>query len=85
MAAVPESTGAGPGVDGAVVAEKLPAVAAVVVAERAKPGSIVIAELPERPIPRGIAGPGLLAYVLVSKFADHCVPRRHRREPAMAS
>ncbi len=44
----------------------------------AKPGSIVIAELPERPIPRGIAGPGLLAYVLVSKYADH-LPL-HRQE-----
>ena len=57
-----------------------PLVAAV---ERARPGSIVIAELPERPIPRGIAGPGLLAYVLVSKFADHRVPRRLGREPVM--
>ena len=46
--------------------------------EPAKPGSIVIAELPERPMPRGIAGPGLLAHVLVSKFADH-LPL-HRQE-----
>jgi transposase len=42
VAAIPESTGAGPGVDGAVGAEKLPAVAAaVVVAEPAKPGTKV--------------------------------------------
>jgi len=39
---------------------------------------IVIAPLPERPIPRGIAGPGLLAHVLVSKYADH-LPL-HRQE-----
>lgn len=39
---------------------------------------IVIAELPARPIPKGIAGPGLLAHVLVSKFDDH-IPL-HRQE-----
>jgi transposase len=27
--------------------------------------------VPPKPIPRGIAGPGLVAYVLVGKFADH--------------
>jgi transposase len=27
--------------------------------------------VPPKPIPRGIAGPGLVAYVLVSKFSDH--------------
>jgi Transposase and inactivated derivatives len=32
---------------------------------------IVQAEAPSRPIERGIAGPGLLAHVLVSKFGDH--------------
>ena len=32
---------------------------------------IIIAELPSQPIPKGIAWPGLLAYVLVSKFTDH--------------
>jgi transposase len=47
-------------------------------AECAAPTAIVIAPLPERPIPRGIAGPGLLAHVLVSKYADH-LPR-HRQE-----
>jgi len=31
---------------------------------------IVQAEAPSRPIERGIAGPGLLAHVLVSKFCD---------------
>jgi hypothetical protein len=31
------------------------------------------APLPSRPIERGRPGPGLLAHVLVSKFADHCV------------
>ncbi len=32
---------------------------------------IVQAEAPSRPIARGTAGPGLLAHVLVSKYADH--------------
>jgi transposase len=32
---------------------------------------IVQAETPSRPIERGMAGPGLLAHVLVSKYADH--------------
>jgi transposase len=32
---------------------------------------IVQAPAPSRPIKRGIAGPGLLAQILVSKFADH--------------
>jgi hypothetical protein len=31
----------------------------------------VQAEAPSRPIERGMAGPGLLAHVLVSKYADH--------------
>ena len=33
--------------------------------------TIVQAAAPSRPIERGIAGPGLLAHVLVAKFADH--------------
>ena len=33
--------------------------------------AIVQAEAPSRPIERGLAGPGLLAHVLVSKYADH--------------
>lgn len=32
---------------------------------------IVIGELPSLPIPRGNAGPGLLAHLLISKFVDH--------------
>ena len=32
---------------------------------------IVQAPAPSRPIARGLAGPGLLAHVLVSKYADH--------------
>lgn len=32
---------------------------------------IVQAEAPSRPIERGLAGPGLLAHVLVSKYGDH--------------
>ncbi len=33
--------------------------------------AIVQAEAPSRPVVRGLAGPGLLAHVLVSKYADH--------------
>lgn len=33
--------------------------------------SLVQADAPARPIARGMAGPGLLAHVLVSKYADH--------------
>lgn len=33
--------------------------------------TIVQAAAPERPIARGLAGPGLLAHVLVSKYCDH--------------
>src|SRR3954451_20635407 len=39
--------------------------------------AIVQAEAPGRPIARGMAGPGLLAHVIVSKYADHGVPRTH--------
>jgi transposase len=34
-------------------------------------GAIVIASLPAEPIDKGLAAPGLLAHVIVSKFADH--------------
>lgn len=34
-------------------------------------GNIVIAELPARPIDKGSVGPGVLAHVMVSKYADH--------------
>jgi transposase len=33
--------------------------------------AIVIGEMPDRPIPKGIAEAGLLAYIWVSKFVDH--------------
>lgn len=32
---------------------------------------VVIADAPARPIEKGLAGPGLLAHVLVSKYVDH--------------
>ncbi|MDP2423108.1 MAG: IS66 family transposase, partial [Bacteroidales bacterium] len=32
---------------------------------------ILIAELPTMPIPKGNAGPGILAHILISKFVDH--------------
>lgn len=34
-------------------------------------GKITIGEVPERAAPRSLAGPGLLAHVLVSKYGDH--------------
>jgi len=40
---------------------------------------IVIAELPERPIPRSVAGPGLIAHVITQKFADH-LPLHRQQE-----
>src|SRR5581483_1639151 len=40
---------------------------------------IVQAEAPSRPMARGLAGPGLLAHVLVSKYADH-QPLYHQAE-----
>ena len=43
---------------------------------------VCAAPLPPRPIPGGIAGPGLVAAVLVSKFGDH-LPR-YRREDILA-
>ncbi len=36
---------------------------------------IAQADAPPRPIPRGMAGPALLAHMLVGKFCDHCVLR----------
>ncbi len=38
-----------------------------------------IAVMPPRPIDKGIAGPGLLAYMLTSKFADHIPLNRLRK------
>ena len=36
-----------------------------------KCSTVVQAPMPSRPIPKGIAGPGLLAHVFVSKYVDH--------------
>jgi transposase len=38
---------------------------------RANNEGIIIAELPTRPIDKGIAGPGLLASILIEKYCDH--------------
>ena len=38
---------------------------------RPKDEGIAIASLPFRPIDKGIAGPGLLGHILISKFVDH--------------
>ncbi len=53
---------------------------------------VYIAPMPPRPIDKGIAGPGLLAHVLTSKYADH-IPlnrlqgmlRRHSVDVSMAT
>ena len=38
----------------------------------AKPeGGVVIADMPERPLPKSIAEAGLLSYIIVNKFVDH--------------
>lgn len=41
------------------------------VCQRCPEQGVTTALLPSRPIERGIAGPGLLTYVLISKFVDH--------------
>ena len=40
---------------------------------------IAIAELPERPIPRSVAGPGLIAHVITQKYADHLPLHRQQQ------
>lgn len=40
---------------------------------------VVIADLPPRPIPKGIPGPGLLSQVLTSKFCDHLPLNRQQQ------
>lgn len=47
--------------------------------------TIVQEPAPSRPIPRGFAGPGLLAHVLVSKYADHLPLYRQCHLPAYRS
>src|SRR5690606_39413005 len=39
----------------------------------ARPGGdgVVIGELPQRPIDKGIPGPGLLAQIIIDKYTDH--------------
>jgi len=51
-------------------------------AKYAKPEGegLVIAALPARPIDKGIAGPGLLAHVLISKFVDHLPLYRQQQQ-----
>jgi len=34
-------------------------------------GGIIIADMPERPLPKSIAEAGLLSYIIVNKFVDH--------------
>jgi len=41
---------------------------------------VIIANLPTRPIEKGIAGPGLLSHILVSKYVDHLPLYRQRQQ-----
>jgi len=42
--------------------------------------SVVIADMPERVIPKGIAGAGLIAHIIISKFIDHLPIYRIRKQ-----
>jgi transposase len=42
--------------------------------------TVVTADKPAAPIEKGLAGPGLLAHVAVSKYGDHRMPRTHRQQ-----
>ena len=46
---------------------------------RADGDGVVIGTLPVRPIEKGIAGPGLLAHVVISKYVDHLPLYRQRK------
>lgn len=46
---------------------------------------IISMPAPEAPLRRSMGGPGLIAHVLTSKYADHCVPRRRGLEAIMAA
>ena len=46
----------------------------------AKEGGIVIGDLPSLPIPKGNAGPGVLAHMAVSKYQDHLPFHRQAKQ-----
>jgi transposase len=48
-------------------------------------GSVVMAPLPALPIEKGRPGPGVLAYVITSKYCDHCVPRTCTRKEVLST
>lgn len=48
--------------------------------EDSKEKSVVIADMPDRIIPKGIAGPGLISHIIISKFIDHLPIYRIRRQ-----
>jgi transposase len=41
---------------------------------------VLIGMLPDRPIEKGIPGPGLLSHVLISKYVDHLPLYRQRQQ-----
>jgi len=47
---------------------------------RADGSGIIISPLPSRPIEKGIAGPGLLAHLAISKYLDHLPLYRQRQQ-----
>ncbi len=56
-----------------------PSVVGAPLSAAARPKRFVIAELPQLPVPRCLAGPGLLAHSLVSKYGDHIPMHRQER------
>lgn len=47
-------------------------------------GQVVVGEKPAQPIEKGLAGPGLLAHVITSKYCDHLPVHRGRRRSLRA-
>lgn len=71
-----EPTPTGSSADGAVSSQATnESVSATSGQERAAPSDppalIYTVPMPKQPIPKGLAGPGLLAHIIISKFADH--------------
>jgi transposase len=48
-------------------------------------GSVVMAPLPPLPIEKGRPGPGVLAYIITSKYCEHCVPRTCTRKEVLST
>ena len=42
-------------------------------------GTVIVAELPSRPLPKAIAGAGLLAQIVIDKYVDHLPLHRQQQ------